>query len=46
MDLSGLTTWEQAIAVVFLPAILALGGFRARRNEKGSLVAPESKKQG
>ena len=45
MDLSGLTRWEQVIAVVFLPAILVIGGFRARRNEKGSSGAAVSKKQ-
>ena len=34
IDLSGLATWEQAIAVVILPAILVYGGLRARKTEK------------
>lgn len=34
IDLSGLTGWEQAIAVAILPAILIIGGVRARQNEK------------
>ncbi len=34
IDLSGLTSWEQAIAVILLPAILVYGGYRARITEK------------
>jgi hypothetical protein len=41
ISLSGLTSWEQGIAVVILPALLLAGGFRARQNEKrvGTAVA-------
>ena len=48
MDLSGLTNWEQAIAVVILPAILVYGGFRARKTEKNQPPAPvpEEEKDG
>jgi len=42
IDLSGLTSWEQAIAVVVLPAILFYGGLRARKTEKqGSTAIPQ-----
>ena len=34
IDLSGLTNWEQAIAVAVLPALLIAGGLRAGQNEK------------
>jgi len=34
IDLSGLTNWEQAIAVVILPVLLIAGGVRTRQNEK------------
>ena len=34
LDLSGLTGWEQAIAVAILPVLLVIGGVRARQNEK------------
>jgi membrane protein implicated in regulation of membrane protease activity len=34
IDLSGLTGWEQAIAVAILPALLIAGGVKARQNEK------------
>ena len=40
VDLSGLTNWEQAIAVVILPAILVYGGFRLRKTEKNLPPAP------
>lgn len=44
IDLSGLTGWEQAIAVVILPVLLAAGGFKARQNEKkqGSAAVAQS----
>lgn len=43
IDLSGLTTWEQAIAVGILPVLLIIGGFKARQNEKkqGTAVAEQ-----
>ncbi|MDA4131440.1 MAG: hypothetical protein OK457_11770 [Thaumarchaeota archaeon] len=34
VDLSGLTLWEQAIAVAILPVILVYGGYRLRITEK------------
>jgi hypothetical protein len=47
LDLSGLTGWEQAIAVAILPVLLIAGGFRARQNEKkrGATV-PQSEPSG
>lgn len=36
ISLSGLTSWEQAIAVVILPALLIAGGLKARQSEKQS----------
>jgi purine-cytosine permease-like protein len=41
ISLSGLTGWEQAIAVIILPLLLVIGGLRARQNEKklGTKVA-------
>jgi hypothetical protein len=45
VDLSGLTNWEQAIAVVILPAILVYGGFRLRKTEKNQTQAPVPESQ-
>jgi hypothetical protein len=44
IDLSGLTNWEQAIAVIILPVLLIAGGVRARQNEKkqGSAAVAQS----
>jgi membrane protein implicated in regulation of membrane protease activity len=41
ISLSGLTGWEQAIAVAILPALLVIGGVKAHQNEKkeGTAVA-------
>lgn len=39
IDLSGLTSWEQAIAVAFLPVILIYGGLRVRKTEKQGSTA-------
>jgi membrane protein implicated in regulation of membrane protease activity len=43
VDLSGLTSWEQAIAVAILPIILVYGGIRLRKTEKqGSTAVTQS----
>jgi len=34
ISLAGLTNWEQGITVIILPALLVVGGFKARQNEK------------
>jgi TRAP-type C4-dicarboxylate transport system permease small subunit len=39
ISLSGLTGWEQGIAVAVLPVVLVIGGIRARQNEKKTPVA-------
>jgi hypothetical protein len=45
VDLSGLTNWEQAIAVAILPAILVFGGFRLRKTEKNLPPPPVPENQ-
>jgi len=39
ISLSGLTSWEQAIAVAILPALLVAGGLKARQTEKQGSTA-------
>jgi membrane protein implicated in regulation of membrane protease activity len=34
ISLSGLTTWEQGLAVAILPVLLIIGGLKARQTEK------------
>ena len=45
VDLSGLTSWEQAIAVVILPVILVYGGIRLRSKEKVGSTSPVTQNQ-
>ena len=45
VDLSGLTSWEQAIAVAILPVILIYGGFRVRKTEKQGSAAIKQNEQ-
>jgi len=44
IQLSGLTSWEQALAVAILPVLLVAGGVKARQNEKkqGSTAVGQS----
>jgi membrane protein implicated in regulation of membrane protease activity len=34
VDLSGMSSWEQAVSVLILPVIILLGAIRVRKNEK------------